>query len=189
MNMLANLFTSQTRVKILMRLFFNKDLKAYIQELARDFDISSSQITYELNQLSKAGLVKSEKNGRYMYYSADDGHPLFPELRSMVMKSNGATWIIDKLLTKLGKLDMAILIGDYAEGKDAGIIDLILVGEIDEVTLIDLRKKVEKHVKRKIRTLTLTPEEYEEMGLIKKGVSHLVIWDRTRDKKRAGEAE
>jgi DNA-binding MarR family transcriptional regulator len=56
MNILSGLITSSTRIKILMRLFFNPDQKAYLQELAKEFDISSSQVSYELGQLSKSDL-------------------------------------------------------------------------------------------------------------------------------------
>ena len=41
----------------------------------------------------------------------------------------------------LGKIKFAYLIGDYANGKDSGIIDLVLVGEINKSILLDLTNK------------------------------------------------
>ena len=176
MNLLSDMITSTTRIKILMRLFLNPNLKAYLQELAKEFGISSSQVSYELGQLSKSGLLKSERNGRYIFYFANQEHPLFPELRAMVMKAVGADRIIETILAVLGELDLALLVDDYAEGKDTGIIDLILVGRIDEDNLRQLRGKVEKHINRKIRTLTLTREEYKKLKPNLDQRTRLVLW-------------
>jgi hypothetical protein len=35
------------------------------------------------------------------------------------------------VLAKLGKVEFAFIVGDYAKGVDSGIIDLVIVGEID----------------------------------------------------------
>jgi DNA-binding MarR family transcriptional regulator len=179
MNILSDLITSSTRIKILMRLFFNPDQRAYLQELAKEFDISSSQVSYELGQLSRSGLLKSEKNGRYIHYFANQHHPLFPELRAMVMKAMGTSRIVETILSRLGELDLALLVDDYAEGKDTGIIDLVLVGRIDENNLGKLKAKAERHIRRKIRTLTLHPDEYEDLKPTLSKKTKLVLWQRT----------
>jgi hypothetical protein len=80
----------------------------------------------------------SHPEGRQVIYSANAGHPMFPELRSMVHKALGMDQILDSIVGRLGDLDRAILIDDYAEGRDTGLIDLILVGEIDQQSLLDL---------------------------------------------------
>ncbi len=36
---------------------------------------------------------------------------------------------------------------DYAEGKDTGTIDLVLVGNIDQYHLNDLSRKTERYIK------------------------------------------
>ena len=56
---------------------------------------------------------------------------MFAELNSMVGKVMGIDHVIDDLAGRLGDLERAYLIDDYAEGKDSGIIDLVLVGNID----------------------------------------------------------
>lgn len=53
----------------------------------------------------------------------------------MVSKVMGLDQVVDSILTRLGELDKAYIIDDYAEGKDTGIIDLVLVGNIDPVSL------------------------------------------------------
>jgi hypothetical protein len=77
-------------------------------------------------------------------------------------------------------LERAYLIDDYAEGKDTGIIDLLLVGRIDQYHLNDLSRKTERYIKRKIRSLVLSREEYDKMlpDLAKR--PRVLIWDKER---------
>ncbi len=72
-----------------MRLFLNPHVQSYVRELAQDFDVSPSQVKFELDNLNKSGLLNSEKSGRQILYRANQQHPLFPELQSMVRKSLG----------------------------------------------------------------------------------------------------
>ncbi len=176
MDLFSGLITSKTRIRILMRLFLNPEGNAYLRELADEFAVSPSQVKEELSQLSGAGLLESEKHGRQIHYRANTQHPLFPELHSMVHKALGMDRIIDSVIGRLGRLELAFLLDDYAEGKDTGIIDLGLVGDIDRANLIDLVGKTERYIGRKIRTLVLTPEEYERMYLVLKKRPLLPLW-------------
>jgi hypothetical protein len=81
----------------------------------------------------------------------------------MVIKALGMDHILDSMLSRLGNLELAILVGDYAEGKDTGIIDLVLVGNINKINLIDLTEKTEKYIDRKIRNIAVSREEYEKL--------------------------
>jgi DNA-binding Lrp family transcriptional regulator len=160
----SGLITSKTRIKILMRLFLNPKRHAYLRELANEFNASPSHVRDELRQLDEAGFLESHKNGRQINYKANQKHPLFHELQSMVQKSLGMDRILDSILDRLGNLEEAHLIDDYAEGKDTGIIDLVLVGNIDQENLTDLVRKTEHYIDRKIRTLVLTENEWNTLG-------------------------
>lgn len=161
-NLLTGLIASKTRIKLLMRLFFNPKARAYLRELAKEFNVSTNAVREELNQLKKTDLLKSEKNGRQVYYMANTEHALFPELKSMVSKVMGIDQVIDSIITRLGNLEKAYLVDDYAEGKDTGIIDIVLVGDIDPYHLNDLSRKTERYIKRKIRTLVINKDELED---------------------------
>ncbi len=182
-NLLSGLIASKTRIKLLMRLFFNPKARAYLRELAKEFNVSTNAVREELNQLKKTNLLKSEKNGRQVYYMANAQHSLFPELKSMVSKVMGIDRVIDSIISRLGKLEKAYLIGDYAEGKDTGIIDLVLVGDIDHYHLNDLSRKTERYIKRKIRSLVLTQNEYENLFHSFESRPHILIWENTKRKK------
>ena len=176
-NLLSGLIASKTRIKLLMRLFFNPKARSYLRELSKEFNVSSNAVREELNQLKKTDLLKSEKNGRQVFYMANTEHALFPELKSMVSKVMGIDQVIDSIIQRLGNLEKAYLIGDYAEGKDTGIIDIVLVGNIDPYHLNDLTQKTERYIKRKIRTLVLSKEEYKNFQKKFKSQPYLMVWE------------
>ena len=175
--LLSGIVSSSTRVKLLVRIFANPKASSYLRGLSTELSLSTNSVREELNRLSKAHLVSSFKNGREVHYRANRDHPLFDELISIVQKVLGIDKITDHVINRLGKLEKALLIDDYALGKDTGIIDLVLVGEIDQNNLVDVVAKAEKYVKRKIRTLTLRPDEYDLLAeqLLKK--PYLVLWE------------
>jgi len=176
-SLFAGLISSKTRIKLLIRFFFNPKTRSYLRELAKEFDLSTNAVREELNQLTETKLLKSQKNGRQVYYMANQEHPLFPELKSMVGKVMGMDQVIDGIVNRLGDLERAYLIGDYAEGKDTGIIDLLLIGSIDQYHLNDLLRKTERYINRKIRTLVLSREEYSGFREKMKDQAHLLIWE------------
>ncbi len=176
-DLFSGLISSKTRIKLLVRFFFNPGTRAYLRELAKEFHVSTNSVREELNQLTKTELLTSEKTGRQVFYTANPKHPLFPELRSMVSKVMGLDQVIDGIMKRLGRLEEAYLIDDYAEGKDTGIIDLILIGDIDPYHLNDLSRKTERYIKRKIRSIVLTREEFIEFQPSLKGRPQVLIWE------------
>jgi len=160
-----------------MRLFFNPQTRSYMRELAKEFEVSTNAVREELNQLTKTNLLKSEKKGRLVFYQANTEHSLFPELKSMVGKIMGIDQVIDGIVNRLGDLERAYLIDDYAEGKDTGIIDILLVGDIDQYHLNDLCRKTERYIKRKIRSLVLSRAEFNKYWNKLKQQPHVLLWE------------
>ena len=71
--------------------------------------------------------------------------------------------------------------GDYARGMDSGIIDLVLVGEVDKAYLQNLIDKVEPMLHRKIRFLTLSEDELEKFKTQLKLEEAIALWDDGRE--------
>ena len=159
-NALSSVIPSRTRVDILVKLFLNPGLKAYLRQLASEFNLSTNAVRTELNHLTEHKILVSERSGRSVFYQANTGHPLFPELFSMVRKITGIDELVRSVVDRLGNLEAAYLVGDYARGIDTGIIDVVLVGDIDKVQLDDFAMKTEAYIQRKIRSLVLTKEEF-----------------------------
>jgi len=175
--MLDALITSKTRVRLLVKFFLNPTMKAYLRELASEFDESTNSVRLELNRLKEAGLLESEAQGNLVMYNAKTSHPLYPEIRSIVNKITGIDSIIESVIERLGSVDEAYLIGDYAKGQDTGIIDVILIGDVDKGYLHELIEKAEVLVQRKVRALVMTSDELNEY--LKKQNGHsLLLWSK-----------
>ena len=176
-NLFSGLIASKTRIKLLVRFFFNPNTSSYLRGLAKEFNFSTNSVREELNQLTRTELLTAQKSGRRVNYKANQKHPLFPELKSMVSKVMGIDQVIDSIVSRLGDLESAYLIDDYAEGKDTGIIDLLLVGDVDQYHLNDLSRKTERYIKRKIRSLVLSNNEFGDFQAKLKDRPCLLIWE------------
>jgi hypothetical protein len=163
---LEHLITSRTRLKMLLKFFLNSHSKAHLRGLADEFGESTNSIRHELTNLSKAGYLVSSGKGNIIEYSANVNHPLYPELQKLIHKYLGIDKIIDnvihQILTRVGELELALITGDYASGRDTGIIDLVLVGKVDLKYTNALITKAEKLINRRIRVLVLSVEEFEK---------------------------
>ncbi len=175
--MLESLITSKTRIRLLLKFFLNPGTGSHLRELAREFGESTNTIRVELNRLAEAQLLHSSEEGRTKVYRANQQHPLFPEIQQIVAKTVGIDRLADSILSRMGNVELAFLTGDYARGIDSGLIDLVIVGEIDEAYLGKLCKKVEALIGKKIRTLPLTRAEFTKLQERFKAEPHLVVWE------------
>jgi len=159
--MLKSLITSQTRVKLLMRFFLNPRMSGYLRQLAKEFGESTNSIRMELNKLTEAKILSVQTQGRNKVYRANTEHPLFEDIRNIVIKSMGIDKVAADIINKLGNVKIAFIRGDYAVGKDSGLIDLVVVGDnINQKELERVRQKTEKLIERKINVLVLNDKEF-----------------------------
>jgi len=158
--MLSELFTSKTRIKVLLKLFLNPNVSSYLRELASEFKLSPNALKTELDNLSEAGYLTRTQSGRSVFFQANKKHPFFPEISSIVRKSLGIDRLIEEVANSLGKVDAVYILDDYAQGRDSGLIDVLVVGEVDKARLDELRRIGESKVDRKVRVMDVTPEEF-----------------------------
>ena len=98
------------------------------------------------------------------------------DIQKIARKYLGIDRIIENLVMSLGKVKSAYVIGDYAKGMDSGIIDLLLIGKIDQELLQQLIEKTEKRINRKIRPMILTKEEFKRLDKTLDIEHALPIW-------------
>jgi hypothetical protein len=161
----------------LLKFFSNVNSSAHLRILAQEFGESTNAVRVELNKLSNAGLLTHIGQGRKIIYKANTEHPLFPEINSIVLKFLGIDKLIIGVVQKLGDLNFAFVTGDYAKGIDSGVIDLTLIGNIDESILHKLIKKAESLIKRKVRPLCLTLAEFKELRNKFATDEILILWE------------
>jgi hypothetical protein len=161
--MLETLISSRTRIKLLLRFFLNPSSTAYLRGLAEEFNESTNAIRLELNKFEEAGMLISESKGNKKMFQANEHHPLFLDIRNIILKYVGIDQIIETVINRLGLLEKMYLTGDYAMGQDTGVIDIVFIGNIDKTYLLSLVSKVEKMINRKVRFLIYNSDEWSEV--------------------------
>jgi predicted transcriptional regulator len=178
--MIDALITSKTRIKLLVKFFLNPAMSAYLRELAKEFDESTNAVRIELNRLTDAGLLEVESNGNRVYYKARHIHPLFPEIKSLVSKYTGIDKIIDQVISNLGDIRAAYLVGDYASGIDSGMIEIILVGKIKQAYLENLIVRVKQEIARDFKCIVMAEEESEQFFKETYTGNSLLLWHKQK---------
>jgi len=165
---------------MLLKFFTNSASTSYMRSMAEEFGESTNSIRHELTNLSRAGYLVSREEGRTIQYKANTQHPLYHEVKSLVHKYLGFDKIIDHILSRLGELEAAYIIGDYAHGKDTGTIELVLVGNINKEYLKRLEEKAKGLLQRTIKTEVISVVDFE-CNLIRYEKA-LLIWGNTETK-------
>ena len=149
--MLETLITSKTRIRILVKFFINAANFGHLRGLAEEMNESTNAIRKELNNLSEAGYLEKKASQNKVSYKANTKHPLFETLQQIVFKHIGLDAIIDMILERMGKVNQIIVLGDYANGIDSGVIEVLIVGnQLNESYIDKLATKIEAEIKRKV---------------------------------------
>ena len=149
--MLNKIITSRTRLRLLIKFFISQANKGHLNGLATEMGESTNSIRKELNHLYDAGYLNKVKNENKVEYQVNSKHPLFETLRKVVLKHLGLEDIVGAVLDKMGNVTKILLIGDYAEGKDTGSIEIFLIGHNLNMNYINqLEPKIEKMIERKV---------------------------------------
>jgi DNA-binding transcriptional ArsR family regulator len=70
----------------------------YVSELARRMGVPASSLQRELHDLSEAGILKTHRQGRMVYYQANRDSPIFPDLRGLLLKTAGLVDVLAQAL-------------------------------------------------------------------------------------------
>ena len=162
---MQSLITSKTRIKLLIKFFLNSSTQGYLRGLSKEFDESTNGIRKELNSLTQAGYLKVTKNdSNKKLYTANKKHPLYDILHQIVLKELGLDHIVASVLDRMGGVNRIIVIGDYANGLDSGVIDVVVEGEALNTDYIGtLSDKMKQKINRSVRFLLCA--NYQEKGL------------------------
>lgn len=176
--MIEALISSKTRIKLLLKFFLNSSNKAYLRGLEEEFGESTNAIRVELNKLEEVGMITSNVQGNKKYFKANTRHPLFFDLHNIIKKYIGLDTVIENVVSQLGDVEKVYLTGEFARGLNANVIDLELVGKVNISYLTGLIEKAEPMVKRKIRYVVYSQEEYAGLIEQKKDYEKLLIWSK-----------
>ena len=173
--MIETLISSKTRIKLLLRFFLNPENTAHLRGLADEFGESTNAIRLELNRFEEADMLTSEKNGNRKMYKANRKHPLFPDVHNILLKMVGVDHIINYIVHKLGNLQKVYLTGEFAQGKNSDIIDIVIEGDVNKPFLTELIDKAEQKINKRIRYITYMPGEFQPNE--KEQLNYVLVWD------------
>ena len=175
--MLDSLITSKTRIKLLLKFFLNTSTHAYLRGLADEFGESTNALRLELNHLENAGLLKAENERNKKVYHANSNHPLFNDIHRLVLKHSGITQVIEEVIMRVGDVEKVWIRGDFAQGKDSEMIELVIMGSnIDSDYFNYLVKKANELIRREVTYLIIPSGKYSEY--ISTNEKTLLIWEK-----------
>jgi hypothetical protein len=158
--MLDTLITSKTRIKLLLKFFLNSETSSYLRNLESEFGESTNSIRLELNKFEEAGLLSTSTSGNKKLFRANTLHPMFGDIRNILIKYTGLDRIMEGIISKLGDVDAVYLVGQLAKGLEGPVIELVIVGHINESYLQNLAQKTELLIHKKVKCTVFAPEEF-----------------------------
>jgi len=172
--MLKTILGSKTRINILKLFVFNPKGEYYVREIERLIKTSFDLVRRELIHLESIGLLKSRVSGKQKYYTLNTEHMLFPEFKSMILKTAGIGDIIQGAIKNRNDILVAFIYGSYAKNAEnaESDIDLFVVGDISSADLQESVSEVESQTKREINPSVYSPKELKEKY---KSKNHFVL--------------
>jgi DNA-binding transcriptional ArsR family regulator len=170
MGILAELLSSKIRAEIFRNLFgIAPDTALYMREIERRTGFAIGTVQTELKKLQRLDIISRERDGNRVYYRANTGHPLYPDIRSLVLKTNGLADVIVNALGSEKDIQIAFVFGSFAqqEEKAGSDVDLMIVGDIGLRKLTGLLMDVSGKIGREIN-----PHVFSEKEFIKRKTGH-----------------
>src|SRR5689334_3790353 len=99
MDTLVELLSSRGRAEIFRLLFGMVSRELHGRELARQSGLADATLRQELKRLTRIGLVESRQDGNRTYYRANVQHPLYMDIRNLVLKTSGLADVLCEALT------------------------------------------------------------------------------------------
>lgn len=162
--MLKKLLGSRIRINILKLFIFNPKKEYYVREIERLTSESFDPVRRELIRLESVGLFKSRISGRQKYYSIASNHTLFPEVKSMILKTVGVGDTLKGAIETRSDIQLAFIYGSYAKNTEdlESDIDLFVIGSIISRDLQEIISRIESQTKREINPTVYSARELRE---------------------------
>ena len=162
--MLEKLFSSRVRTKLLVACFMSPGITYNARELTLRLGENYSAVWKELLRLESIGILTSEPRGNSKAYSVNPHCPIEPELRVMIMKTEGIGNTIRAGFENLRDIKAAFIYGSYASG-EADVhsdIDLMIIGTVTLSELGMVIAQLEKNVGRPINYVIYSVDEWKD---------------------------
>ena len=163
MGILGELLSSRIRAEIFRNLFgIAPDSALYMREIERRTGFAIGTVQTELKKLQRLDIICRVRDGNRVYYRANTAHPVYPEIRALVLKTSGLADVIVNALDNETGIRVAFLFGSFArqEEKAGSDVDLMVVGEIGLRKLTGLLMDVSEKIGREINPHVFSEKEF-----------------------------
>jgi len=162
MNVLAEILSSKIRAEIFRLLFGTSAEELHMREIERRSGYAIGTIQTELKKLLRLDLVKKRKDGNRLYYRANKEHPLYPDIRSFVLKTIGLVDILKNALRQDSDISIAFVFGSIAlhEETAGSDVDLMVIGKLGLRKLTGMLSGVPEQIGREINPHVLSVNEF-----------------------------
>lgn len=160
---LENLFRSRAQVLILKLLFLNSSSEFHANDIARKTGLAPSTIAKEMPVIQNIGLALRRTQGNLVFYKINNQSVIYNELKRIFLKFEMLDEIISRDLPK-EKIKYALIYGSFAKGTESqsSDIDLLVIGDVNEDTLLRSISKTERTIGREINYLLWKEKEFME---------------------------
>lgn len=173
MSLLAEILSSKIRAEIFSMLFGIDAKPLHVREIERQSGLAIGTVQQELQKLLRLELLQKQKDGNRLYYQPNKAHPLFPEVKNMVLKTAGAVPMLHTALAGQRDIKIVFAFGSVARGdaKAESDIDLMVIGSIGLRKLSTLLSGVSEKIGREINPFIVSPSEFTKR---KTGGDHFI---------------
>jgi predicted nucleotidyltransferase len=161
MSILHEILSSRVRSEIFRLLFGASDRQLHVREMERRTGLSVATVRQELQKLLRMQLVEAQRSGNRLYYWANKAHPLYPDIRNMVLKTAGMVDILRDALDKEG-VTIAFVFGSVASNQEGARsdVDLMVIGDVGLRTLSDWLSGISEHIGREVNPHVMNETEF-----------------------------
>jgi predicted nucleotidyltransferase len=155
----------KTRQAVLALLYGQADSSFYTKQILDAVKIGRGTVQRELKNLTDAGIITREVQGRQVYYRANKKCPLFNELKSIVRKTFGIADVIRQSLEPIAdKIQVAFIFGSIASGTEqrTSDIDVMVIGETTFDEVVSAISQAEETIQREINSVVYPVAEFRK---------------------------
>jgi predicted nucleotidyltransferase len=162
MNILAEILSSKIRAEIFRLLFGTSAEELHMREIERRSGYAIGTIQTELKKLLRLDLVKKRKDGNRLYFRANKENSLYPDIRSLVLKTIGLMNILKDALREDSNINIAFVFGSIARHEETvgSDVDLMVIGKLGLRKLTGMLSGVPEQIGREINPHVLSVNEF-----------------------------
>ena len=161
---IASAFLTDRQARLFAWLFGQPTRSFHLSELRRLTGLGSASVQSELNRLTDAGLLVSERVGNLRCFAANADSPIFDELVSLTRKTLGLVPALSEALAPLApRLLAAWVFGSVAAHTDTAHSDVDVMLGGNHLTLGEVLEQLaplEQQWGRKINPTLYSPQEF-----------------------------